>query len=182
MDQNERVLPEDLTRRANQRHAFTIARISEPAPAGRPGREPALVRRCWEPAGCRTVRATSKNLTRRANHRHSFIIAGILEPAPEHRLRVFCLELFESDGSRGRTIFPRSASRQASQRAAVRALFCPARKRAGTRRGQGARPREASLIEIGFAPEMIASGGHAAYSIRIEPHLVLRDARWASTS
>jgi hypothetical protein len=52
------------------------------------------------------------------HHRKSFE-----SPRRETGRGLFHWGFFESDGSRGRTILPESASRKASRRAAVRALF-----------------------------------------------------------
>jgi hypothetical protein len=68
----------NLTRRANHRHNFNVARI-KPAPGNRS--------RAFS-IGIRAFCSRRKNLTRRANHRHIFIIASI-EPAPGNRPRAF---------------------------------------------------------------------------------------------
>jgi hypothetical protein len=73
--------PKNLTRRANHRHIFIIARILEPAPGNWPRAfsiEPRFViakRKAMKQSGRR--RTIRKNLTRRANHRHIFTVARI---------------------------------------------------------------------------------------------------------
>jgi hypothetical protein len=137
-------------------------------------------------------RALSEKLTRRANHRHISIVARI-EPAPGNWLWAFSFEIPESDGGRTsrRCISHRRLRRR--QRAAVRtstfehrafgnadihvalarhleagrSLFtlAGARERAGPRRGEVHGRTRPPPMEIGFAPEMIAS-------IAIMPHIL----------
>jgi hypothetical protein len=91
-----RTIQKNLTRRANHRHAFIIARILEPAPGNR-SRAFSIEPRFSPSRGAKrrsnpiVVERFGKNLTRRANHRHMFNIARILEPAPGNRSRAFSI-------------------------------------------------------------------------------------------
>ncbi|WP_154072590.1 hypothetical protein [Bradyrhizobium erythrophlei] len=87
----------NLTRRANHRHMFNVARILEPAP-GNWARVFSIEPRFSPSRGAKrrsnpvVAERFGKNLTRRANHRHIFIIARILEPAPGNWPRAFSIE------------------------------------------------------------------------------------------
>jgi hypothetical protein len=133
---------------------------------------------------------SKKHLPRRANHQYVFIVAKSFGArAGKPVAGFFNLEITNRTAAAGAS--PPDAALVAGRRSALpsepfmldmifwansclfrrkstdtfpdRIDFAGTRERAGARRGQYPRSHAASFAEIGFAPEMIAPCGHAAY-------------------